>query len=227
MLNNKLIDVTALSQEKCKSPIKAQLKYATRKNFVGRPITGYEVNAKNIALMTPNAANALCNVQNYLLENYDVSLLILDAYRPKRAVMDFVFWSKQPAHDEHELKRKEKHYPNIEKGQLFELGYVAEDSGHCYGNTVDLVLIDNKTGGKLDMGARFDFMDEKSHTTATSEQIGETAHKNRQILAEAMEKFGFQPYKEEFWHFSHYGKEGREVQEPMDTEITLSRNLRL
>jgi D-alanyl-D-alanine dipeptidase len=214
-----LINVVELSKTNCETPIKAKLKYATAKNFLGRTVTGYDPKIIDIAMMTPIAAHKLCEVQNYLIKEYGCGLLIYDAYRPKRAVMDFVFWSKQPPAGDYELQRKAKHYPRVEKKDFFDLGYVAEDSGHCYGNTVDLVLIDLKTGKKLEMGTRYDFMDEKSHITANSSVIGAQAYKNREILAMAMQKFGFQPYQEEYWHFSHGGKDGREEKTPMDEPI--------
>lgn len=217
-----LINVIALSERQCKHPIQAYLKYATTKNFVGRVIDGYEPDLTDLALLTPKAASMLCHVQNELNAQHNLGLLIYDAYRPKRAVQDFVLWSRLPAKSEYELERKAKHYPNIEKNQLFELGYVVEDSNHCYGNTVDLVLIDLQNGNKLDMGARFDFMDERSHIATGSEIIGVEAHKNRNILSTAMQKFNFQPYYAEFWHFTHGGKEGREVNEPLDIPITES-----
>jgi zinc D-Ala-D-Ala dipeptidase len=215
-----LVNVIQLSKEKCSIPIQAKLKYATPKNFVGRPIKGYDSKITNIAFMTPQAAEALCQVQNYLIKEHDYGLRIYDAYRPQRAVTDFLFWSQQPPASLYELKRKEKHYPNIPKNRLFELGYMAEDSSHCYGNTVDLVLINIKTGKKLEMGARFDYMDEASHVTAPRHQIGEEAYQNRRILSNAMKKFDFESLKEEFWHFSHRGKSGREVSKPLDIEIT-------
>ncbi|RIB09271.1 hedgehog signaling/DD-peptidase zinc-binding domain-containing protein [Gigaspora rosea] len=168
----------------------------------------------------PKAAKALCLTQSYLNEKYGYGLFVYDAYRPKRAVQDILSWSKQPPSDEYELERKQKHYPNIEKSQLFDLGYVCEDSGHCYGNTVDVVLQVIKTGEILDMGAIYDFMDKISHSTADSTQIGEVAYKNRLILSEAMQQFGFLPYTVEFWHFSHGGEEGREVKVPLDEVIT-------
>lgn len=215
-----LIDIIKLSTKNCRKPIKAELKYATTKNFVGRPINGYATNVTDIALLTPKAAKNLCKVQNYLLQTYGYSLLIYDAYRPKRAVQDILHWSKEPPRNHYELERKAKHYPNVRKDQLFELGYLAEDSSHCYGNTVDLVLIDAETEREINMGARFDYMDVKSHSSADSIMIGEEACKARQILSNAMQKFGFQPYKKEFWHFSFGGKKGREVKEPLDIEIS-------
>lgn len=36
-----------------------------------------------------------------------------------------------------------------------------------------------------------------------------------------MVMFGFQTYQEEFWHLSHGGKEGREINLPMNLPITL------
>lgn len=215
-----LVDVVSLSEGLCALPIRAKLKYATEKNFVGRPIDGYEKGVTNFALMTPKAARQLCLVQKHLIENYGYGLLIYDAYRPKRAVYDFLFWSRQVPAGEYELIRKEKHYPNIEKDQLFSLGYIAEDSGHCYGNTVDLVLINLVNGDKLPMGTRYDFMDEGSHYSADENQIGELEYNNRKILKEAMKEFGFHPYEKEYWHFSHEGVDGREVNQPIDVEVS-------
>jgi len=215
-----LIDVVKLSEKLCSFPIKSELKYATTKNFVGRVINGYEPDLTSLALLTPKAARKLCAVQNALIQQYHFGLLIYDAYRPKRAVQDFLHWTKQDVVNQYELERKEKHYPRIHKNQLFKLGYLSEDSNHCYGNTVDLVLIDIATNKALDMGARFDYMDTISRTTATSHEIGEHAFQHRKILSDVMNKFDFQPYIEEFWHFCHGGMKGREVSEPMDIEIT-------
>lgn len=110
-----LIDVVKLSKKECHIPIKAKLKYGTSKNFVGRPIDGYDPNVTDVALMTPKAAEHLCKVQNYLIQNYGYGLLIYDAYRPIRAVKDFLYWTKQKPANDYELVRKEKHYPNIPK----------------------------------------------------------------------------------------------------------------
>ena len=214
-----LVDVVTLSKKLCPQPIQVKLKYANKENFLGRIVNGYVPGVDDIALLTPKAANDLCLAQNELINKFGYGLLVYDAYRPKRAVQDFLQWSKQLPADDDELERKAKHYPHIRKDQLFELGYVMEDSDHCYGNTVDVVLIELSAGKKLDMGARFDYMDELSHITATAAMIGEEACKNRQILSAAMMKFGFQTYTEEYWHFCHGGAVGREVREPMDVEI--------
>ncbi len=217
---DKLVDVVALSQKECLRPIQAYLVYATTENFVGNIIEGYTPDLTDFALLTREAGIALCKVQNDLIKQHDLGLLIFDTYRPKRAVLNFADWSKQPvahnAQGHHELARKEIHYPHIEKNQLFDLGYVALDSQHCYGHTVDLVLID-KDCNELDLGACFDFMDTRSHLSATADEIGEKAFQYRQILIETMKKHGFLTYPYEFWHYSYKEKA---IVEPMDFVIT-------
>ena len=56
-------------------------------------------------------------------------------------------------------RTKARHYPNVDKSQLFELGYIAHSSGHSRGSSVDLTLTD-MDGQPLDMGTCFDFMDD-------------------------------------------------------------------
>lgn len=78
---------------------------------------------------------------------------IFDAYRPQRAVNDFVKW----AEDVNDIKMKKQYYPNIDKTRLFELGYIASRSGHTRGSVVDLTIVDTQTGMEVDMGSGFDF----------------------------------------------------------------------
>ena len=217
-----LIDTVALSKQCCVESIKCKLAYATNENLVGRVLTGYHPDALDIALLSPKAAQALCQVQNYLINQFGYGLFIFDAYRPKRAVKDFFAWSQIPEKSTQDLYIKQQYYPTIEKNKLFAMGYIAEDSGHCYGNTVDLVLMNITTQQYLDMGAHFDFMHEISHLSANPEDIGKAAFQHRKILREAMELFGFEPYSKEFWHFSHGGNAGREIKEALDIEITAS-----
>jgi D-alanyl-D-alanine dipeptidase len=70
------------------------------------------------------------------------------------------------------------------------------------------------------MGAGYDFLDPLSHITVSAEIIGETAHRHRHILQQAMQANGYEGVVEEFWHFSHGGQAGREVSEPLDMPIT-------
>jgi len=43
-------------------------------------------------------------------------------------------------------RTKLRHYPNIDRAEMFEKGYVAAKSGHSRGSTVDLTLYDLATG---------------------------------------------------------------------------------
>ncbi len=213
-----LIDVITLSQKTCKNPIECTLAYATTENFLGRIVKGYSPQAKHVCFMAPKAAKALCQVQNQLNEN-NLGLFIFDSFRPLRAVKDFGQWMHQSVEDTQELTRKKIHYPHVEKNQLAELGYVNDHvSNHCFGDTVDLTLIQLSDKSFLDMGACFDFFDDISHQTATAKMIGEIAYQNRQLLLQAMQTAGYLPYEKEYWHFTYHE---REVKEPLDREISM------
>lgn len=217
-----LVDVLALAKKNCEKPIQVELAYATANNFVGKIIDGYDPEVRDLALLSSKAALALCQVQNHLIKTKNYGLFIYDAYRPKRAVTYFAQWSASPPENEVELAQKKRHYPRVEKSELFSQGYLSDDSGHCYGNTVDLSLLDLQTQTFLDMGTIFDFMDKQSYSNASAEVIGNTAYEHRRILKEAMMLFGFQPYEKEYWHYSHGGIAGREHQKPLDLAITAS-----
>ena len=109
------------------------IRYAGSHNFVGRPIRGYL--AAECILSEP-AAKALKAVQRKLAEK-KLSLVVWDCYRPKRAVDDFLQWSKDPTHSE----MKAEFYPHADKEKLFALGYLAKRSAHSRGSTVDLGIV--------------------------------------------------------------------------------------
>ena len=77
---------------------------------------------------------------------------IYDAYRPQRAVSHFVRW----AADVQDVRMKSYFYPTTDKSRVFELGYVAKHSGHSRGSTIDMTIVDMKTGQELDVGEHFD-----------------------------------------------------------------------
>ena len=88
----------------------------------------------------------------------------------------------------------------MDKADLFERGFIAKRSGHIRGSTVDLTLLDEKSGMLLDMGGPFDFFGELSHPDfagVTTEQ-----HANRMLLRDAMVTHGFRPLSTEWWHFT-------------------------
>ena len=67
---------------------------------------------------------------------------------PVRAVQAFVRWAR----DEADQARKAEHYQDVPKEELFARGYIAEQSGHSRGSTVDLTLVDRQTGAVIEQG---------------------------------------------------------------------------
>jgi D-alanyl-D-alanine dipeptidase len=172
--------------------IRVDLQYASVHNFTGDVVDGYY--STGAAILTEDTAKALSRVQDYLNEK-GYGLLVYDAYRPIKAVELFVKWVQNDDTD-----TKEDYYPELEKAKLLELGYIARRSTHSKGNTVDLTVVDADTGELLDMGGHFDFFGDISHTDASS--LTNEQKKNRELLRDAMLKYGFSPYSKEWWHFS-------------------------
>jgi D-alanyl-D-alanine dipeptidase len=168
------------------------MRYFGSENFVGRPIAGYEA---PVCLLTEEAAAALAKVQANL-ERRGLALKVFDCYRPQRAVADFAAWARDPA----DQKRKADYYPSVDKSRLFELGYIAERSGHSRGSTVDVTLVDRQTGEEYDMCGRYDLFDPSSWPSAVT--AGGCHLTTRLLLATAMKEGGFRPLKEEWWHFT-------------------------
>ena len=173
-------------------PIQTDVRYFSADNFVGEVITGY--NAEKI-LMTLEAALALAAIQIELGER-GLGLKVFDAYRPQQAVDDFARW----AEDINDTSTKAEYYPNIAKQDLFSLGYIAAQSGHSRGSTVDLTLVELITGDELDMGAPWDLFDPISWPTSLEVSLPQKT--NRETLREIMLRYGFNPLREEWWHFT-------------------------
>lgn len=170
----------------------AEMRYFGSDNFVGRPIAGYEA---PVCLLTRQAVAALASVQARLAP-FGLGLKVFDCYRPAAAVADFVRWAGQPA----DTARKADYYPDIDKDRLFELGYIAERSGHSRGSTVDLTIIDRATGAHLDMGTHWDMFSPRSWPTEPSMTPSQRA--NRLLLQRVMHEAGFRHYEREWWHFT-------------------------
>lgn len=169
-----------------------EMRYAGSHNFVGEPIAGYE---RPVCLLTRTATQALAMVQSDL-ESRGLGLKVFDCYRPQRAVAHFARWAR----DIGDIRRKPEFYPEVNKRDLFALGYIAYRSGHSRGSTVDLTLVRRSDGVELDMGTGFDTFSPKS-SPANGSVGAETRH-NRAILAAAMARRGFKPYAKEWWHFT-------------------------
>jgi zinc D-Ala-D-Ala dipeptidase len=167
-------------------------KYATWDNFTGKPVDGYLANR---IVGTTALCSALAQARDKAAAR-GFGLLIWDGYRPQRAVDRFVQWSKQPE----DGRTKPRHYPNLDRAEMFAKGYVSAKSGHSRGSTVDLTLYHLATGELAAMGGNHDLMDPISHHGATTITPVEAA--NRQALRSIMEACGFTSYPSEWWHYT-------------------------
>lgn len=172
--------------------IRWDAKYATWDNFTGKPVDGYDVNR---IVATEELAYALKEVQKEA-NQMGYGLLVWDAYRPQRAVDNFIRWAAEPE----DGRRKEIHYPSIKREELLSQGYVAAKSSHSRGSAIDLTLYSLKTNEMLQMGTCFDFMDVKSHHTC--ETVSKEEKENRQLLCDLMTRHGFVLYENEWWHYN-------------------------
>lgn len=169
--------------------IRTDVRYATSNNFTGAVLPGYE---RPLALLRPPAAEALARVQARLRPR-GLGLKVFDAYRPVRATLGMVAWAER-----------------TNQMWVIQQGYVARQSGHNVGRTVDLTLVSLRDGRELDMGTPYDTFSEAAHTANASGRVAE----NRRILVEAMAAEGFQNYDKEWWHFSIPGP-----REPLDVPL--------
>ena len=169
-----------------------EIRYYSTFNFIGDRIDGYE---EPCAILTKEAARALKAVSNEMIvQGY--RLKIFDAYRPACAVRHFVLWGLEDL----DLRMKPFFYPELEKQELFAKGYIASQSSHSRGSTVDLTLLDMSTGKEVDMGSPFDLFSEISHPD--SKKVTEEQFNNRMILQKVMIRNGFAPIDCEWWHFT-------------------------
>ena len=199
-----------------------EMRYFGTYNFIGHQVKGYE---KDACLLVKEAALALSKIQLALLKK-SLSLKVYDCYRPQMAVTEFMTWAKNHQDD----KMKNEFYPNEKKNKLIKKGYIAARSGHSRGDSIDLTVIklpveeqptfdvsqqkdctasakDRYQDNSLDMGTGYDCFDILSHTM--NKKITGLPHKNRLLLKNVMEQFGFRNYKKEWWHFTYvkpYGK---------------------
>lgn len=196
--------------------IHVEMRYNTNWNFIGHKINGYQANK---CYLSTEAANALSKVQAYL-KPQGYALLVFDCYRPQRAVNQFIAWTKDAKED----KMKKIFYPDEPKEHLIDRGYIAAQSSHSRGSTVDITIVKssdvksklrgfnfqekmadcrrhkNSENAQLNMGTGFDCFSNLAVTDHP--EISEEAKKNRQLLKSSMEKFGFVNYPQEWWHYT-------------------------
>lgn len=175
--------------------IQVELRYFADQNFLGRKVDGYLAPK---CILTRQAAEALKKAQEEL-KPFGLGLKIYDAYRPQRAVDDFVRWGR----DLNDTIMQRDYYPKVQKKDLFREGYIAEKSSHSRGSTVDLTIVrsDKQTSeSELDMGTHFDFFGPEAWPDSPLVSSVHRAH--RMLLHMLMSKHGFEPYPKEWWHFT-------------------------
>ncbi|MBA4397141.1 MAG: D-alanyl-D-alanine dipeptidase [Syntrophus sp. (in: bacteria)] len=192
------------------------IRYHGAHNFVGARVDGYH---QPLCLITSQAAAALKKVQTEL-QQFSLSLKIYDCYRPQQAVDHFVRWAK----DIEDTRTKKEFYPTVDKRNLFRDNYISDKSSHSRGSTVDVTIVPFPApaqgkyipgqplhacflpAGKrfkdnsIDMGTGFDCFHELSHPG--NQKIGLQQRTNRLLLKTLMDKYGFNNYAEEWWHFT-------------------------
>lgn len=168
------------------------IKYASDDNLIGRPVRGY---LANVCVLTSTLADKLITIQRQLAKD-KLALYLYETYRPTQASEDISQWMIQV----NDQKNKADYYPNIDKADFNDLGYIMPTSAHSRGSTVDLTLVDSDTLEPLDMGTRFDFMDPLSHPAC--QLVSDTAFGNRQLLRRIMYQHGFIGIETEWWHFT-------------------------
>ena len=168
-----LVDVRSVD-----STIRVDARYATRDNFTGEPLPGYEAPR---VLLRREAAAALGRVQARLRTG-GLGLKVFDGYRPVRATLAMVDWAERTG-----------------RRALVDSGYIARRSRHNLGVAVDLTLVDPASGSELPMGTPFDTFTPEAHTANATGRV----RRYREILVRVMESEGFRNYEKEWWHFSY------------------------
>jgi D-alanyl-D-alanine dipeptidase len=155
--------------------IKLDIRYATARNFVGRPV--YD---QARAFLQRPAAEALLRAHRGLKDK-GYGLLIFDAYRPWRVTK--LFWDVTPP-------AQREFVANPRKG-----------SKHNRGCAVDLSLYDLATGQEVPMPSPYDDFTPKAYPDYAGGTDAERAA--RGVLRQAMERQGFRIEPNEWWHFNY------------------------
>jgi D-alanyl-D-alanine dipeptidase len=153
------------------------IKYATTENFAETAV--YQ---EARAFARKPVAEALVRVQNELAE-YDLELLVFDAYRPYAVTVKFFEIYPDPTF----------------------VADPAKGSRHNRGCAVDVTLVQSSTGLPLEMPTPYDDFTERAHPNFM--ELPDNQKKNRDFLIQIMKRNGFTVYPSEWWHFDFVGWE--------------------
>ncbi len=201
--------------------IKPSLRLVSLQNFAGMRMKGFS--RKDQVVLTKKTAKKLKKVQRDVQED-DYSLVIYNAYHPQDTDDQLMNW----AADLSDQKNKADYYPNVDKSELINLGYITPTSANSVGRTVEVTLIEkNKKlqtivkrkrilqdgssivlldDGTVDMGSSYGLFDKASHTDDNG-LLAPKFKKRRMYLRRMMAAHGFvntDPTK--WWLFTLVGK---------------------
>ena len=121
-------------------------------------------------------AKALIKANNdFIKQGYKIKFY--DCYRPNS--VQYKMW---------EIVPNPQYVANPVKGSI-----------HNKGGAVDITL-ETLSGDELDMGTDFDFFGKKAYHDNTN--LPKEILKNRKVLKETMEKYGFWSVRTEWWHYN-------------------------
>ena len=202
-----------------------EMRYAGHHNFVGHPIPSYEAPE---CILTVQAAAALQSIQQFVsaLTNSSglggpYTLKVYDCYRPVSSVRFFTEWVGRA----NDTVMQAEFYPGEDKSTFLQQGYIAANSSHSRGSTVDVTLVPlpipsqpayhpgdalqpctapdrppRFQDNSLDTGTGFDCFSPLAWVNATNITRAQSA--NRTVLQTIMNQFGFQSLAVEWWHFT-------------------------
>jgi zinc D-Ala-D-Ala dipeptidase len=155
--------------------IKLDIRYATRNNFLGRPV--YK---EARAFLQKPAAEALVRAHQKLKEK-GFGIVVFDGYRPWSVTK--IFWDVTPPDK-----------------KIF-VADPSQGSRHNRGCAVDLSIYELATGTIVRMPSEYDEMTERAHINYAC-GTPEAKHL-RETLRSAMESEGFAVYEPEWWHYDY------------------------
>jgi zinc D-Ala-D-Ala dipeptidase len=129
--------------------------------------------------LLPEVAEALTNAAYYFCDR-GYTIKLFDCYRPLSVQKKM--WEKLP-------------------NRIY-VANPAQGSMHNRAAAVDLTLVDGDCV-ELEMGSGYDFFGRASHTD--NFKFPDEILKNRKLLREGMEAFGFSTIQSEWWHFNFHG----------------------
>ncbi len=161
--------------------INSHIKFDLRYATVNN-ITQKKLYSKSLCFVRQEVAEKLSLIQQEL-QKKGLILIMWDGYRPLR-IQKFI-WEA---------------FPNSK--------YNTKISFHNKGIAVDLTLGDKK-GNPLPMPTDFDIFGEQSHHGF--DRLSKDVIKNREILKSVMEKYGFESFEFEWWHYTYSKLKDAEV----------------